>query len=256
MANKCAVIGDSCIDKYIYGVCDRICPEGPVPVVSVQSFTEAPGMAANTHANAKVFWQNEVDLSTNDSDMVRKIRYVDSKTNQLLLRVDVNDTVPRVNHDLHSFHRIFSEYSCIIVSDYCKGFLVDNDIAHIGHSAPLTVLDTKRKLTREMIEGYTFVKLNQQEFENNADIVDKNTIKKFIITKGSEGVMWNEKEFPPPVVLQTFDVSGAGDVFTAAFTYSIQYSNTVEKSISYAQECCNKVIRKRGTCVYENSCMD
>lgn len=251
MSNKCVVIGDSCIDKYIYGVCKRICPQGPVPVLSVESFIEAPGMAANTHANAKVFWQNDVNLITNDPSIVRKIRYVDSKTNQLLLRVDINDTVPRVNAEINT-----EEYSCIIVSDYCKGFLADTDIQHIGHAAPLTVLDTKRKLTKEMIEGYTYIKLNEQEFENNADIVDKSTIEKFIITRGSEGVMWNEQQFPPPVVLQTFDVSGAGDVFTAAFAYSIQHSNTVKKSISYAQECCNKVIRKRGTCVYENSSMD
>lgn len=251
MGNKCAVIGDSCVDKYIYGVCKRICPEGPVPVLSVESFTEAPGMAANTHANAKVFWQDEVHLITNDPNTVRKIRYVDSKTNQLLLRVDINDSIPRVNAEINT-----ADYSCIIVSDYCKGFLWDIDIQQIGHAAPLTVLDTKRKLTREMIEGYTYIKLNEQEFENNSDIVDKDTIKKFIITRGSEGVLWNEQQFPPPVVLQTFDVSGAGDVFTAAFTYSIKHSNPVEKSISYAQECCNKVIRKRGTCVYENGNMD
>ena len=29
---KILVIGDSCKDKYIYGLCDRMCPEAPVPV--------------------------------------------------------------------------------------------------------------------------------------------------------------------------------------------------------------------------------
>ena len=30
---KIAVIGDACTDKYIYGSCDRLCPEGPVAVM-------------------------------------------------------------------------------------------------------------------------------------------------------------------------------------------------------------------------------
>ena len=29
---KILVIGDSCKDKYIYGLCERMCPEAPVPV--------------------------------------------------------------------------------------------------------------------------------------------------------------------------------------------------------------------------------
>ena len=29
---KVLVIGDSCTDKFVYGECNRICPEAPVPV--------------------------------------------------------------------------------------------------------------------------------------------------------------------------------------------------------------------------------
>ena len=29
---KILVIGDSCHDVFVYGKCDRICPEAPVPV--------------------------------------------------------------------------------------------------------------------------------------------------------------------------------------------------------------------------------
>lgn len=248
---KIAIIGDSCIDKYLYGICERICPEGPVPILKIENCKEYFGMAGNAHVNAKKFWKHDIDLISNNPKTIKKIRYIDNKSNQLLLRVDINDAVPRGNVQINT-----AEYACIIVSDYCKGFLWDTDIQHIGHIAPLTVLDTKRKLTREMIEGYSYIKLNEQEFKNNLDIIDKNNLKKFVITKGSEGVLWNGQKFPPPVVLQTFDVSGAGDVFTVAFTYCIQHSNKVEESISYAQECCNKVIRKRGTCVYENNSMD
>lgn len=250
MSKRYAVIGDSCIDKYIYGVCERICPEGPVPIIKVESFKECLGMAGNTHANAKIFWENQIDFISNNPEEIRKIRYVDSKTNQLLLRCDINDSVARVNSEIKL------DFSCIIVSDYCKGFLWDIDVEKLGRAAPLTVLDTKRKLTKKIIEGYNFIKLNEQEFSNNADIVDKETIKKIIITRGSKGVLYNEQEFPPPNVLQTFDVSGAGDVFTTAFTYSIDCGNPITEAIEYAQKCCNQVIRKKGTCVYEKNNMD
>ena len=39
------VIGDSCIDIFIYGDIDRVCPEAPVPVFKPTSQTENPGMA-------------------------------------------------------------------------------------------------------------------------------------------------------------------------------------------------------------------
>ena len=39
------VIGDSCIDKFIYGKCNRLCPEAPVPVFLPSEFTTNPGMA-------------------------------------------------------------------------------------------------------------------------------------------------------------------------------------------------------------------
>ena len=48
---KILVIGDSCIDKFIYGSCERICPEAPVPVFNPLSSTENIGMAGNVKNN-------------------------------------------------------------------------------------------------------------------------------------------------------------------------------------------------------------
>jgi len=31
---KFLVIGDSCTDRFVYGSCDRLCPEAPVPVLN------------------------------------------------------------------------------------------------------------------------------------------------------------------------------------------------------------------------------
>ena len=50
---KFLVIGDSCTDKFVYGQCDRICPEAPVPVfIPIKEKTNG-GMAKNVQANVE-----------------------------------------------------------------------------------------------------------------------------------------------------------------------------------------------------------
>ena len=48
------VIGDLMLDRYIYGVVNRISPEAPVPVVHVQNEKAMPGGASNVAANIHV----------------------------------------------------------------------------------------------------------------------------------------------------------------------------------------------------------
>ena len=48
---KALVIGDMMIDEYLWGSVDRISPEAPVPVVSVQKESHALGGAGNVIHN-------------------------------------------------------------------------------------------------------------------------------------------------------------------------------------------------------------
>jgi len=247
---KILVVGDSCIDQYVYGECERLCPEGPVPILAEQDRTEAPGMAGNTHRNMLAFCPDAELMSNNYLEII-KTRFVDSKTNQLLLRVDINDTAQRISKE--DIEEICEQnYDLLVVSDYCKGFLQDSDLIKITCNCKLAVLDTKRKLTTEMLDAYDFVKVNEIEYERNKDIIESLADNsKIIITLGGKGVKFMDNIFPPPAVLQTFDVSGAGDVFTASFAYKLCSQEPVDESIRFAQECCNKVIQKKGTCIYE-----
>ena len=45
---KFLVIGDGCTDVHIYGKCNRLSPEAPVPVFNPLRRTENDGMAKNT----------------------------------------------------------------------------------------------------------------------------------------------------------------------------------------------------------------
>ena len=50
-AVKALVVGDVMLDRYWWGRAQRISPEAPVPVVQLQSRTDAPGGAANVAVN-------------------------------------------------------------------------------------------------------------------------------------------------------------------------------------------------------------
>ena len=64
------VIGDSCIDKFIYCDINRLCPEAPVPILQPVSTTTNPGMASNVAANLESGWNckfvTKEDTPTND----------------------------------------------------------------------------------------------------------------------------------------------------------------------------------------------
>jgi len=49
--NEIAVVGDLMLDEYLWGTVDRISPEAPVPVVSLNRESSTPGGAANVAAN-------------------------------------------------------------------------------------------------------------------------------------------------------------------------------------------------------------
>ena len=253
MDTKVLCIGDSCLDTYIYGRCERLCPEGPVPVLSQSHKTETLGMAGNTYNNLCVFF-DFVKLLSNKSSDITKTRFIDEKTNQLLLRVDANDSCEAIE----GLEEKLKGYDLAVVSDYCKGFLTDENLVAIGSNFPFSVLDSKRKITQEIVDSFSFIKLNEDEYHRNRDIVEANNynLSKFVITMGSKGVKFLDKIYPPNKVVQTFDVSGAGDVFTASFASKLYKSNSIRDSIEYAQECCVKVIQKKGTCIYEESGMD
>ena len=113
---KVLLIGESCKDIYHYGVCDRLCAEAPVPVFDYRAEEVRPGMAANVRENLLAYGL-DVDFLTNDSDQLIKRRFVDTKSNQLLLREDLGHQVDPVEIP------DCKKYDAVVISDYCKGVL-------------------------------------------------------------------------------------------------------------------------------------
>ena len=131
---KILIIGDSCTDVFTYGHVYRLAPEGPVPVFNPIFNKSNGGMALNVAANIDAIGAKN-KLITQKEEIV-KTRYVDERTNTLLLRVDTNDNATRIDKKLvdnlknNYFEGV--EYDAIIISDYCKGFLTEEDIDQIS----------------------------------------------------------------------------------------------------------------------------
>ena len=245
---KILVIGDSCVDKFIYGKCERICPEAPVPVFNPTKVKTNGGMAKNVQANVQSLGV-DCDVMTN-SELITKTRYVDEKTNQMLIRVDEHDYV-KTRIDIDDFKNRVNNYDGIIVADYNKGFLTKEDIEIITDEYDNVFLNTKKKLSWNYI-GARFIQLNQYEYQNTIREIDDmrdDIIDKLIVTRGENGCYYQKELYSPPVRVETRDLSGAGDTFTAAFAVSITEDNDIKKAIGFAQECASKVVAKRGVTV-------
>lgn len=241
---KVLVIGDSCTDKFVYGVCDRICPEAPVPVFNPTYQKANGGMAKNVFNNLVSLAKNwDIDLITNE-DEITKTRLVDIKTNQMLLRVDEDDSCKRIKNDVITK---LGDYDAIIISDYNKGFLTESTIKFLVDRYPLSFIDSK-KLFNDWIKDATFLKINEVEFNRN-----KKNLKKYkgnlIVTLGERGVKYKDTIIPPTRQAEVSDLSGAGDTFFAAFIFSYLTSKNIIESIAFAQKCALEVIEKKGVVV-------
>jgi D-beta-D-heptose 7-phosphate kinase/D-beta-D-heptose 1-phosphate adenosyltransferase len=241
---KILVIGDSCIDIFRYGKVDRLAPEAPVPIIIPERETSNPGMAGNVVKNIEALGHT-VDFITNKQE-IYKIRYVCSKYNHLLLRVDENDKCDRITQEV--LDKInWKKYDAIIISDYCKGFLDEEDIEIISKKFDCpTFLDTK-KILGDWVHNIDFIKINYHEYERNKEILKNDPIlnNKTIVTRGKYGCDYQGKNYPT-VDVPVKDVSGAGDTFLSGLVIEYARSKNIDKAIQFAQECTTIVIQKSG----------
>ena len=243
---KILVIGESCNDIFIYGACDRLAPAAPVPVfqkkppLDEMSITSG-GMAMNVYNNI-VSLGDEVDIITNTNwEDITKKRYVDYRTNYIVLRVDTGEHAYG-SIDLDSIN--FGEYEAIIISDYNKGLLSEEDIRKISENHPLTFLDTK-KILDVWAEKITFIKINNFEFDRTKDVLPPDFINKMVVTMGPDGCRYLDRTFGVSKV-DIRDTSGAGDTFIAALVSSYIKGRRIEEAIKFANTCATSVVQKKG----------
>lgn len=229
---KVLLIGDSCIDKYVYGVVDRISPEAPVPVLKWEREERTGGMAWNVYDNLLSFGM-QVNILTNEEQPI-KTRYVDVRSNQQILRLDENDEVSAFDGNLP-----VKKYDALIISDYNKGFISPEMLNHLVEwfDGPVFV-DTKKPMVPP---DKAYIKINEFEHTRVGKTTDK-----MIITRGPKGAEYQGKLYPG-VKVNTFDVCGAGDTFLSALVYFYLSLGTIEKAIPYANKAASIAVSHFGT---------
>jgi D-beta-D-heptose 7-phosphate kinase/D-beta-D-heptose 1-phosphate adenosyltransferase len=246
------VIGDSCIDRFIYGKSERLCPDIPVPVFVPEKTEENMGMAGNVYNNLVSLGHGRYHCRlVTPTETITKERYVDKQTNYTFLRVDSNDKVESVSFIGSYLNRKkLSNYEAIVIADYGKGFLDEDAIKHICDLNENVFLDTKKTLG-EFCRKAKFIKINEPEFEAMRDSSAARAalvtawVDKLIVTLGAKGCMYGEKLYPTEKV-EVYDLSGAGDTFQAALVSRYLETKNIEKAIEYANDCATKVVQRRG----------
>jgi D-beta-D-heptose 7-phosphate kinase/D-beta-D-heptose 1-phosphate adenosyltransferase len=241
--NKILVIGDSCLDEYIYCTTGRFCPDAPVPILKPESFVSALGMAGNVVDNLEALGI-EVELISN-ANKIKKTRYVDSKTNHMFFRIDEgeDDVFPIAQKSLDSIN--WEDYNAVVISDYCKGFIDENTIKYISKQHPITFLDTKKQIG-SWVKDITFIKINDVEYRYSEKFIDNNYKDSLIITRGSNGAEYKGNTYPVKKV-DVKDTSGAGDSFLAGLVGNYLETYNIVKSIKFANKCATQVVQKKGT---------
>ena len=239
---KVLVIGDSCRDIFVYGKCERLCPDAPVPVFEPLYTRENLGMAGNVY-------QNLVSLGVpctfiSNAANVEKKRMVEEKTNHMFLRIDTGENNIQRIKDISM--DLLKEHTAVVISDYDKGFLEKEDIEFICDNHSLVFIDTKKKLG-DFCRKVSFIKINEPEYQRSLDFISKSdwVADKLIITLGSKGCQYRKNTYPVSKV-EIKDLSGAGDTFLAGLVFDYLKTSAIEKSIRFANDCATKVVQKKG----------
>ena len=237
------VIGETCRDVFVYCDSNRLCPEAPVPVLNIADQRENPGMAGNVRRNIESLSGKVIDITTNTNWYeIAKTRYVHRESNHMFFRVDTTQSIPRIDVKSIDF-----DYDLIVISDYNKGFLLEEDIKYICTNHQNVFIDTK-KILGDWVKDARFIKINDYEYRNSEAYLTKEIKDKIIHTMGGLGCEYAGKRYPTKKV-EVKDLSGAGDTFMAALIVKFIETDDIELSIKYANQCASKVVTQKGVAV-------
>lgn len=232
---KVLLIGDSCTDEYVYGVCERLNPEAPVPILKKTRVDTQRGMAWNVRQNLFSFGI-QVCLITQGEQIIKR-RFIDERYNQQLLRVDIEDDTKPMKGVIPE-----GDFDALIISDYDKGFLTTERIFSLVEEFDGPVFIDSKKTTLPIENA--FIKINEDEYNK---LTNKDSLN-LIVTKGSKGADYKGKNYPG-IKVGVFDVCGAGDTFLSALVYFYLIHGTIEKAIPYANKAAAIAVTHFGTYV-------
>ncbi len=202
---RVGIIGDVMLDTYMWGSVERISPEAPVPIVSLQKKEQRIGGAGNVALNLQSLGSKAYVISiTGDDEDAQKLnalfednkinveysgvstnRLTTNKTrvicrNQQMLRLDAEITADLGRVEEQSLLNRFENFiikekpQIVILEDYNKGVLTEAVIYSVisicKKAGVLTAVDPKRKNFFEY-EGVDLFKPNLKEVKEALNLL-------------------------------------------------------------------------------------
>ena len=226
------MLGDTCTDKYVYGTIDRLSPEAPVPVFVPKYEETRRGMAGNVEENLKALGC-DVDLLTLAGST--KTRFIDSRSNQHIMRLDQDATVGPIELAVN----IPPIYNAVVISDYNKGCISYELVEQVLQQFKGPVFIDTKKTDLARFEG-AFVKINSLE-----NLLAKTLPSQCIVTLGKQGCEYAGQIYPAPQV-EVADVCGAGDTFLAALVYQFLETNQIPEALLFANRAASVTVKHMG----------
>jgi bifunctional ADP-heptose synthase (sugar kinase/adenylyltransferase) len=216
------VIGDAIVDTYIFGRCDRLCPEAPVPVFTAEHTEERDGGAAHTVQQVSVIGMAAALFGWPKS---QKIRYMAGS--HMLMRFDVDEKPSMTSQEtIEAFERHFKDeeqfkpLTGVILSDYGKGLLDEKLCRYFIDFAKrrkIPVFVDPKGSDWIKYHGADWICPNEAEWSSRGVIPEKANI---LLKQGARGLKIGDTEFPS-TARAVFDVTGAGDTVVAVFAMAI-----------------------------------
>jgi D-beta-D-heptose 7-phosphate kinase/D-beta-D-heptose 1-phosphate adenosyltransferase len=212
MQKSILVIGDLMLDRYLWGVCERISPEAPVQVVDITKETTTLGGAGNVISNLQAFGCDVGVISVvGDDDVALQIQSLlegveqylitqsDRKTSQKSRIIASHQQVVRYDkeskEDISSsskeqiitiFKKIVKSYDIVLLSDYGKGVLTTSltrQMIAIAKKDNIRILVDPKGKDYSKYKGAYLVTPNKKEAQEatGTTISDKQTLQKALI---------------------------------------------------------------------------
>ena len=191
------VLGDVMLDRFVYGSVERISPEAPIPVMSVERISDMPGGAANVARNIAALGAQCVLLGVVGADGAAedlhrqlqamptiniqlivdgarpttvKTRYVAERQQMLRADQESREALSTASADelVTAFQQALSHVDVVVLSDYAKGVLTDHitqKIITLANMAGKTVIVDPKSRSFIKYKGATVLTPNRHELQ-------------------------------------------------------------------------------------------
>lgn len=221
------LIGDICIDEYVEVTAGKKNPESNAPLYQHWDQHNRSGMAGNVYKSLRKVGLKDIFFLKPPYPHTVKTRYIEKVTGTPLFRIDHDQHCEPC--DLNNIN--YSEFDCVVISDYNKGFVTDKTITTVLNQfcgiGPV-FLDTKKPNLADF--SGAIIKVNQHEFANSRSLPKAG----LIVTMGSAGCSWNHETYRSHRV-KCVDPCGAGDAFLVGLVYGYaRHKKINDSAIRYA----------------------